>query len=95
MRNFVLSVVMSFLFLGADYVYADHHRPAHAKQIIKQTIKSNKHGRRSKQRAMQIAESRSGGKAVAIRLSEDGQMYRVRVLLTNGTVTHLLVSAYE
>ena len=90
-KNVVLVLmVSSFILLGTNIAYANHHSA-----YKQQNLNTSKQVKRSKQKAMQVAERRSGGRAVAVKLTGDGQSYRVRVLLANGTVKHILVSAYE
>ncbi len=91
MRNIVLFILLGFLCLNIGSVNANHHRGF----AVQDKYQNNKQTRRSKQQAMHIAEGRSGGRAVAINLTGDGQYYRVRVLLGNGTITHVLVAAYQ
>lgn len=76
--------------LMGNIAYANQGHKAFVSQYL-----AKSQAKRSKQKAMQIAENRSGGRAVAVKLTGDGQAYRVRVLLQNGTVKHVLVSAYD
>lgn len=100
MKKFALFILTLFMivngaFLSFDNAFANNHHAMYGKQQVQQNLNANRQTKRSKQRAMQIAENRSGGKAVAVSLTGDGQSYRVRVLLANGTVKHVLVAAYE
>ena len=92
MKKTIIVVMMmsNLMVLQPNAAHANYHEAN--KQ---QTPPTSKKIKRSKQKAMQIAERRSGGRAVAVKLTKDGQSYRVRILLANGTVKHVLVSVYR